>query len=301
MKLSVVLIAYDMQREVPRSLQSLAPNYQLDARSLDYEVIVVDNGSPQPLSLDSSDYSGMSLDLLRIDKASASPCAALNLAASRARGDILCIMIDGAHMLTPGAFQWALRAFSAFEQPVVATRYFYLGPGEQPETIQQGYDKAREDALLERIGWPGEGYRLFEVGTPLGLGSDRVTWFNRMFESNCLFLHRHLYESLGGVDERFDLPGGGFVNIDLYKRAVESEGSTLVQLVGEGSFHQLHGGTTTNSSDEPRRRRLDQFRSQYRQLRGHDQLVSDRPLNFMGHLPSQASKIHLRDRSQASK
>ncbi|WP_116367392.1 glycosyltransferase family 2 protein [Parahaliea mediterranea] len=294
MKLSVIIVAYDMQREVPRSLQSLMPSYQLDGESLDYEVIVIDNGSPEPLALSAEDYPGLKLRLIRIDEASASPCAALNLAASHATGEILCIMIDGAHAVTPGVFRWAMRAFSAFDQPVVATRYFYLGPGEQPETIRQGYDKAKEDGLLSSIDWPQDGYRLFEIGTPLRNGADKITWFNRMFESNCLFLHRYLYLQLGGADEAFDLPGGGFVNLDLYKRAVESEGSALVQLVGEGSFHQLHGGTTTNSSDNERQQRLDAFRAQYLDLRGHQQLVSDRPLNFLGHLPTQASKIHLR-------
>ena len=43
MKLSVIVIAYDMHREIPRTLQSLTRNYQLDSAGLDYEVLVIDN------------------------------------------------------------------------------------------------------------------------------------------------------------------------------------------------------------------------------------------------------------------
>lgn len=298
MRLSVIVLAYKMQRELPRTLQSLSRDYQLASASLDYEVIVVDNGSPEPLEQTVGELPGnVPLRWLRLDPAPASPALGLNRAVEMARGDLVCIMVDGAHLLTPGVFAWSLRAFAAFDNPVVAVRYFYLGPGEQPETVKSGYSQAREDRLLADIGWPREGYRLFEIGTPLRGGAERITWFNRMFESNCLFMRRDLYRQVGGADEAFDLPGGGFLNLDLYKRAVDSEGAVPVQLVGEGSFHQVHGGTTTNSSDDLRDGRLAEYLAQYRTLRGHDRLVSDKPLMFLGHLPTQASKIHLRKRS----
>ncbi|WP_051230138.1 glycosyltransferase family A protein [Haliea salexigens] len=295
MQLSVIVIAYAMQREIPRTLQALARSYQTIGADLDYEVILVDNGSPEPLRTDAlSD--AVPVQLLRIEGAAASPAQALNRAAELAQGEVLCLMIDGAHLLTPGVFEWALRAFAAFTCPVVAARYFYMGPGEQPETVLQGYNQAAEDALLQQIDWPRDGYRLFEVGTPLSGGAANITWFNRMFESNCLFMTREHYFAVGGSDERFDLPGGGFLNLDLYKRALDAAGAVSVQLVGEGSFHQVHGGTTTNSERLAREARLADYRRQYETLRGHSQLLSDKPLQFLGHLPTQASKIHLRKR-----
>lgn len=296
MKLSVIVIAYNMQRELPRTLQALAPGYQTAAADLDYEIIVVDNGSPQPLQLDGKVAAEVPVRLLRIDNARVSPAQALNRGVEAATGELVCLMVDGAHLLTPGVFEWAFRAFAAFSCPVVAVRYFYLGPGEQPETVLGGYDRQAEDVLLQEIAWPAAGYRLFEIGTPLAGGANRITWFNRMFESNCLFMTRAHYHLVGGSDERFDLPGGGFLNLDLFKRAADAEGARLVQLVGEGSFHQVHGGTTTNSDGGAREARLASYREQYRQLRGHDRLLSDKPLNFLGHLPTQASKIHLRNR-----
>jgi hypothetical protein len=49
MKLSVIFVAYDMAPEIPRTLQSLARNYQHGAQDLMYDVLLVDNGSPVPL------------------------------------------------------------------------------------------------------------------------------------------------------------------------------------------------------------------------------------------------------------
>ena len=43
--LSVVVVFYNMRREAIRTLQSLARSYQRDVEDLEYEVLVIDNGS----------------------------------------------------------------------------------------------------------------------------------------------------------------------------------------------------------------------------------------------------------------
>lgn len=291
MKLSVILIAYDMAREIPRTLQSLARDYQQGADELDYEVLLVDNGSPEPLMEAHFTHIDVPLQVLRIDNAHPSPAAAINLAAGRARGDVICLMIDGAHLLTPGVFGLMQRAFRAFDEPVVATRYFFMGPDEQNTSIAAGYDKAEEDRLLQVIDWPRDGYRLFEVGAPLRAGANKITWISKMFESNCLFMHRALFDAINGADERFDLPGGGFLNLDLYKRACDAPGAVPVQLIGEGSFHQLHGGTTTNVSMAQRRAQTEIYRQQYVAIRHCDELMTAKDIHYLGHQHSVASMI----------
>ncbi|MET0884236.1 MAG: glycosyltransferase family A protein, partial [Acidimicrobiales bacterium] len=47
--LSVVVVTYDMERELPRTLRSLSADLQVGIEASDYEVIVVDNGSPRPV------------------------------------------------------------------------------------------------------------------------------------------------------------------------------------------------------------------------------------------------------------
>lgn len=293
MKLSVILIAYDMAREIPRTLQGLSRTYQHGARDLEYEVLLVDNGSPVPLNPASWAHVDVPVRLIQMKEISHSPAKAINVALKEASGEIVALMIDGAHLLTPGVFRMALASYAAFENPVVATRYFWLGPDAQNDSITRGYSKQVEDQLLRGIEWPEDGYRLYEVGVPLRAGGgENINWLNRMFESNCLFMMKTLFEGIGGADERFDSVGGGLINSDIFKRAADMPGVTPVQLIGEGSFHQLHGGTTTNVSAEERNARVEQFRRQYAEIRGHDKLMTDKSFHFMGHLPTNESKIH---------
>ena len=293
-KLSVIVIVHNMTREVPRTLQSLTRDYQLDSEKLEYEVLVIDNGSNEALDGDAVRAFGPEFQYHYLSDPPPSPAFAMNYGTRQSSGDILCFIIDGAHLLTPGVFKFALASFRAFDKPIVSTRYFFLGPGDQNDTILQGYDKAREDALLKKINWPGDGYRLYEIGSPLQGDVPKVTWFNKMMESNCLFMHRSTFADIGGADERFDIPGGGFLNIDIYRRASELADTQQVLLVGEGSFHQLHGGTTTNVTPQQRDDRVALYKDQYRRLRGDDPKPADKDVYYLGHLPTQQSKIHMR-------
>ncbi len=94
------------------------------------------------------------------------------------------------------------------------------------------------------------------------------------------------------ADERFDYPGGGFINLDIFSRAIDAPGVTAAQLIGEGCFHQLHGGTTTNVSMEQRNLSLDKYRQQFEEIRGHGDIITKKTFYYMGHLPTTASKIH---------
>ncbi len=299
MKLSVILVSYDMVREIPRTLQSLARDYQHGARDLNYEVLLIDNGSPVPL--DEATWAGIDVPvrLICVPDAPPSPAKAINIALAEAKGEIVCLMIDGAHLLTPGVFRMAISGYQAFDNAVVAIRYFYLGVEEQTVSVNKGYDKQAEDKLLERIHWPRDGYRLFEISTPLRSGAKKLTWFNGMFESNCLFMRKSLFWELGGADERFDHPGGGFLNLDTFKRAVEAAGVTPIQIIGEGSFHQLHGGLTTNSDSGKRAALLERYREQYARIRGHTELMAKVPFIYMGHMPTVASNITAVERRRA--
>jgi hypothetical protein len=287
-----------MRREIPRTLQSLAATYQRDCAGLDYEVLVLDNNSSEHLDEGMVKSCGDRFHYHFLQDAPPSPAYALNYGAKHSSGEILCFMIDGAHLLTPGTFSTALACFRAFGNPLVLTRYFFMGPAAQNESILEGYNQEQEDRLLASIDWPRDGYRLFEVGVPLQGRQPRITWFNKMLETNCLFMTRSLFERIGGANERFDIPGGGFLNMDLYSEAAAVDGVTSVQLIGEGSFHQLHGGTTTNVSPAERDAKLEMYHDQYRRIRGRDCTVTDKDIYYFGHLPTHHSKIHLWSRPE---
>ncbi len=97
-----------MTREIPRTLQSLTRDYQLDSEKLEYEVLVIDNGSSEALDGDAVRAFGPHFHYHYLDDPPPSPAFAMNYGARQSTGDILCFIIDGAHLLTPGVFKFAL-------------------------------------------------------------------------------------------------------------------------------------------------------------------------------------------------
>ncbi len=264
--LSVVVVVYNMRREAPRTLQSLAPGYQRGVDPDDYEVVVVENGSSEPLPPGSVEAMGPNFRYFGLTEASPSPAAAINFGSQQARSRHLGVMVDGARMVTPGMVGLALQCLRAFPRPVVGSLGFHLGPDLQIRAVEHGYDRKVEDGMLAGIGWPDDGYRLFEIAT-LALSS-RHGWWGCPYESNCVFLPRALFDELGGFEEAFDAPGGGMVNLDFWRRACQLPDSTLVLLFGEGSFHQIHGGAATSRPPDELETLSRRWDEQYRRIRG---------------------------------
>jgi cephalosporin hydroxylase len=294
--LSVVVTFYNMRREAERTLHSLSRAYQEGIDDLDYEVIVVENGSADDQKLGAELVCSFGPEFRYLDlgdEATPSPVSGLNRGLELARGDNVALMIDGAHVLTPGVLSFAMLGLRSYEPAMVAVQQWYVGPGQQPVTMVEGYDQALEDRLFEQIGWPTDGYRLFEISHFIG---DR-DWFDWMWESNCLFVPRKLLAQVGGLDESFAMPGGGFANLELYERIGSSPDVTVTTLLGEGSFHQIHGGTTTNEADlEERERRLTAYREHYAGLRGRAFRGHGKPIHYTGKMIGSARRTRARRR-----
>jgi cephalosporin hydroxylase len=283
--LSVVVNFYNMRREAERTLTSLSSSYQAGGDVLDYEVLCIDNGSNPPLEAEWVESFGPQFRLIHPSRQLSSPCAALNEAALMARGKYLAILIDGAHVVTPGVFREALQAWREHPDAVVALRQWFIG-GDQRWLTLVGYTREQEDQLFERIRWPLNGYDLFRIGSPMSDNPEH--WFDGITETNCLMLPTALYDRIGGFDEGFDQAGGGFANLDLWRRASTSAAAPLVALVGEASFHQFHGGTTTNVDDLEKDLRVRSYANAYRTLRGGDFVRVERgSLTFRGHMSSE--------------
>ncbi len=244
-RLSVVIAFYNMEREAPRTLYTLSTAYQHGIEESDYEVIAVDCGSDTPLDEAMVRSFGKQFRLIRMPP-KPSPASSINKAALSSKGELITICIDGARMLSPGILGLTLAAFRAFHTPVVATLSMHLGPGIQRITIPKGYSREKEDSLLENINWRSDGYNLFRISSVAG--SSKNGWFRPLHESGCLTVRREIFTSLGGYDEKFLSAGGGLVNLDYYKRALEICSHNIV-LLGESTFHQIHGGTVTNAAD----------------------------------------------------
>ena len=244
-EISLVVVSYEMARELPRTLLSLSPGYQRNCPTGRCEVIVVDNGSARPPM--QADFAALGLDL-RVEhfgRASPSPAAAVNHGLSLARAALVGVMIDGARLASPGLVDACLRAATTHHRPIVATPNYHLGPAPQYVSVRDGYGRAEEDRLLASIDWPRGADRLFEIGTRI----IQVPGEDGMRESNALVMPRALWEALGGYDEAFASPGGGAANIDILERACALPGSQLILVEGEATFHQFHGGVVSNATD----------------------------------------------------
>jgi len=280
--LSLLVVFYEMAREAPRTLHTLCPSYQRGVTAADYEVLAIDAGSSRPLDEGLVMSFGPNFRLLRT-AAAPSPAAAVNAAARTARGDAIALCIDGARMLSPGIVRLMLAAFRAYADPVVATLAWHLGPKLQNESLLEGYGQAAEDRLLESVAWREDGYDLFRIAYPAA--SSAGGWFRPVSESNCLAVRRASWERLGGLEERFRSPGGGLVNLDFYRQACDRLGQ-LVMLLGEGTFHQFHGGVATNVP--PARHPWSAFLAEYTEIRGRDFQPSSRRAEYLGGVPPQA-------------
>lgn len=287
-RLSVVVVAFDMARELPRTLRSLAPGHQRGVVGADLELIVVDNGSPHPVDPSIGDDVGCEVRVLRVDDAAPSPVLAANLGLAAATGGLVGLFLDGARLASPGLLAGARIAARLADQPVITAPAFHLGAVTHMRAPDVGYDQAAEDELLAGCGWEEDGYRLFGVSTLAGSSGRGL--FGPMGESNSLFLRPVDWETLGGLDERFALPGGGLANHDLYRRACSLDGAELVVLLGEGTFHQFHGGAATS-----RRTTWDLMHDDYQAIRGVAYQPPSNNALFLGRVP-RALLAHL-DRS----
>ena len=257
---------------------------------LDYEVVVVENGSDPAERLGGTLVESFGREFRYLDlaeQATPSPAAAMNRGIGASRGRSLALMIDGAHLVTPRVLRNGMAGLETYAPAIVATQAWYVGPGQQGDVMRSGYDEAYEDQLFEKIAWPSNGYRLFEIGHFVG---DR-DWFDGVWESNCLFVGRDLLAQVGGFDEGFAVAGGGYTNLDLYERLASSPGVTVVSILGEGSFHQMHGGTTTNLPDPlERRERVSSYRDQFAELRGRNFMGPEKPIRYVGGFHTDAAR-----------
>ncbi|MGA2186419.1 MAG: glycosyltransferase family A protein [Bryobacteraceae bacterium] len=282
--LSVVVVSFNMRRELPRTLHSLSARYQTNINRNEYEIILVDNGSDVPWAPRDLAHIEAELKIINLaETARPSPAFAVNVGLKEARGQLIGVMIDGARIVTPGMLDACRRAAGLYPRPVIAVLGFHLGMEKQSISVQKGYTQAVEDRLLDSIGWPQDGCRLFDISVLAD--SSGNGWLGPLTESNALFLQAELWEELGGYDEEFQSAGGGLVNLDTYGRALAQPKTQLVTILGEGCFHQVHGGISTNS---PHSGPQNEWHDEYRRIRGRSfRQPSATPVLF-GTLPPNA-------------
>jgi len=261
--LSVIVVSYNMARELPRTIRSLSPQLQQGVAAEDYEIIVVDNGSSVPPTLEEVRSWATNGRLVVVgDDAQPSPVPAINAALAEAQGELVGVFIDGARIASPGVLSGALDAAKLQPSPAIGVLSFHLGPEVQSRSTQNGYDQDAEDRLLASVRWEEDPYRLFDIA--VFADSSASGWFSTPAETNALFLEREKWIELGGFDPAFKSPGGGLANLDLWARLCGDPGVRPCLLLGEATFHQVHGGVATNAATSP----WEHFHDEYVSIRG---------------------------------
>ncbi len=290
---SFVVIVYDMPEQACNTVRSLMTDYQIGAAPEQYEVLVVENRSANTMPPEFIDALPAHFSYHLRDETEPTPVHAINYGIAKARGDNVCVMIDGARLVTPGVVKNVILGHALSDCSVVTVPGYHLGFELQQKAVLSGYGYEREKQLMDSIAWPENGYRLFEIAC--FSGSCAPGFYLAHSESNCISLPRKLWDALGGYDPAFDARGGGVVNLDLYKRACEYPGATHVVLPGEGTFHQFHGGVTTGGDEDARRDAfIVEIMQQYEQIRGEKYSSPQTNPIYLGEIPDQAQKfVHL--------
>jgi hypothetical protein len=278
-----------MPGQAEKTLYSLSTRYQRGVSEDDYEVIVVENSSSEELGEARACQFGGNVRYFYREERLPTPVPAVNFGAERASGTHISVMVDGARMLSPAVVSYTLAATRLHPRPVVAVPGYHLGHELQQRAMLKGYCEAAEQELLDSIGWPADGYRLFEIACLSG--TSRGGYFRPIGESNCLCVPLALWREVGGFDPAFTETGGGQVNLDFYKRCVEAPDTELIILIGEGSFHQFHGGITTGTRGEERIKAMQDHFNQYAALRGGPYRAPDKRPIYLGSVSEAAMKF----------
>ncbi|MEM8571081.1 MAG: class I SAM-dependent methyltransferase [Pseudomonadota bacterium] len=274
--LSLIIAYYDIPDQIQRTLVSCSASYQ-GCEETSIEVIIADNGSKKPFPEQLQSKFPVIKRVLRTD-GRPSPVFALNEAMQYATHNMIGVMIDGAHILSPGIFKCVEDVFKLFENPVINVPQYILGDVSQNLSSNTNAFN-RESEVLSRLNWPEEGYRLFDHALYPGESPGRD--YMGSIESNCLIAPKSIFERYGMFDERFDEPGGGFANLDLFSRLTHQPDTKYVLLPGEGTFHQNHGGTTTQKSPQERDQLVREYRKKYKKISGSELIFNPRsPLMY---------------------
>ncbi|MFT4822201.1 MAG: hypothetical protein ACI9DH_000233 [Halioglobus sp.] len=296
-KISVIVIAYNMAAQLEKTLQTLAPSFQRGVTTDDYEVIVVENSSQDNLRADKVANLPDNFHYWLRDESAVSPVYAINEAFAMCQAPYICLMIDGARMVSPGIIYNALMARSISENAIVAVPGYHLGHEEQ-HLVEGGLNQAEaETELLATVDWQNDGYELFSVSTFSGANSHG--YLHPLMECNCLFASAKNYAAIGYADTQFQLHGGGSINLHMYRSLGMLPGTALFVLPGEGSFHQFHGGVTTSSYAE-REAEIERHRVQLHSLWPDGFFSLRRESTLLGRVSPQAKPflIHSLQRGQ---
>jgi glycosyltransferase involved in cell wall biosynthesis len=289
-KLSIIVMSYSMPRQTLNTVYSLSSQYQQNVNEDEYEIFVVENASANNIDEAELKKLGSNINYLLRQEQSKSPVFAINEAATRVRGKNLAIMIDGARVATPGIVRSTLDAFNIDKNSVISVPGYHLGSEPQQHAVKHGYCENSEKALLDSIKWPTNGYQLFDIACFSGSSAEYGLLHN-VPESNFLAMSKRNFFAIGAYHPGFNDYGGGYANLDIFKRAIENISGKKFLLLFEGTFHQFHGGATTGGDVGDRGKLLQSLTEQYCFIRGEEYQAPQTNFEVLGPFNTRCSRF----------
>tara|TARA_Y100000589_G_scaffold236148_1_gene223578 strand:- start:4623 stop:5432 length:810 start_codon:yes stop_codon:yes gene_type:complete len=243
MDLSIIIGSYELTHQISNTVTSIFS--ALSHCELSAEIIIADN-SKNLKAIDNLDINLFNVDVIDFSQLNIAIHASMNLAVQRASGHYLCLMIDGARLWSPNILRDVDQCLS--QRSVVHVPNYQLGSDYQMYGNHSDTSFKHEHELLQNCGWPF-------LNTPQLIDSSFLEPHAgigpTVFESNCLFLSREIWDEINGYDLQFKRKDGGFASADLLTRLIEHDCKLMI-LPDAGTFHQFHYGTTTSSPDQTR-------------------------------------------------
>jgi len=244
--LSIIVVAFRMPVQAYNTVYSLCSRYQIDAAEQDYEIIVVENQSSNLINPQSLESLGSNIRYFLYPEEGVSPVNGINFAFQHCQAKNVALLIDGARMITPGFVNNVLNIYRINDRSIIGVPGYQLGEVQHNQIENPANCLVHEKQLLDSIDWPRNGYQLFDIASLSN--ANRFGYLHPLMESNCIVAPLEFYREIGFADTRFNLPGGGAVNLHIWRSLGMIPNSQLYILPGEGNFHQYHGGVTTSES-----------------------------------------------------
>lgn len=246
-KLSILIVigSYNMRKQVARTIISLSPKYQITSNS-HITISLIDNASDEQIEdLCCQTLAPWNFECIRNESKTIPIHYAINSRINQSNEDIVGVMIDGARLCSSRIIEHAEWIIRNDPYSVVSIPNYQLG-----ECMQMRNNTATSDEfnvkLLGSINWPHSTTRdLINISFLEPHAGIKTP----LFESNCLFFSRKLWEIVHGFDMKFTRMDGGFASADLFSRLVNNDLSKLFILRNEGTFHQYHQGSTTDKAE----------------------------------------------------
>lgn len=248
--LEVVICTFNMEYELQNTIKSCLPPFQQVVTTDNYRILILDNGSDDHVSYNSIVELSENIRLIKSPFKSVSPTKALNwVIRNYCDSDYLMICIDGARMFSANLLEKSFQVHSNIPNAFVYSISYHIGNRSHQELAKEGFtlDEARQ--FLTSINWEENSKTLLN-NSVLALSS-KGGYFSSIAESNAFSVSRFLFEEIGGFDERFLTPGGGYCNLEIFQRYVHDPRTVNVCLLNEGTFHQYHGGASTGRKVSP--------------------------------------------------